>query len=719
MRTSFINLFKIIQVLSYFFLLVKKIRTVKTTKNHMCQNVYFDYKRNTCNTCDGILLDGQCFEKCLCKNNETLQILDKSLSTFGKCVKISGDGIKKNLADDALCFFNNSNVCINNSIFDGENCGRCIDNFNYVNRLGCIPDILSDLSRSESLDDVYPTSDGKFFHQKKWHERYIKIEQTPGVSFNPSQEDFGLNVWLEKIKCSAGLIQSCQFLINLCTLHMFNDEVCENELGLSSLLKKKNYSYYISETVINDQSLVDFEVSFDKKTKSVNLHELEYYIAKWDKKGNYLGMHRLRHELNLCTKTYEDSNDFYLFGATSQKICNVSLIKMHESEPYFYELYLRNSKTNKMIDSPIPVLVYNSNNQNGRDNLNGEVDFENIDQIKFYRRFFTVFPIAKESKFAFAQTIELKTKLQNIGGSSKIYLPYLKIIYNVATTSDQYTPQVIFRSDYYMDMDNLVRGFMIIFWVLLIIVIFMVFCRMYVWTILNPQRLSRDVYVWYFLINFLMKLFKFYGAFAFFYSWGVTAYLYIFYKLQYRPYILLWSYDYPYNKFDEKFNIIWGLGCTCYGLYMFFRIYQQCNFDIFFVDWEHDKNLLMANGNDKAVKTYKGAWRAIHVANQFNILQKERTISIPFCFCCLLMFWYSPNLHWNRYAQDVPNVTWVSDSPEHILLRHFVVSFILFVSGVCQYVLRRLIQFVYPMKKVEFRPLFSQQHLSLYSSGES
>ena len=52
-------------------------------------------------------------------------------------------------------------------------------------------------------------------------------------------------------------------------------------------------------------------------------------------------------------------------------------------------------------------------------------------------------------------------------------------------------------------------------------------------------------------------------------------------------------------------------------------------------------------------------------------------------------------------------MTFVEDSPESKLLRYFIATFLLFISGITQYYIRRILQFIFPMKKMEFLDLCS------------
>ena len=152
---------------------------------------------------------------------------------------------------------------------------------------------------------------------------------------------------------------------------------------------------------------------------------------------------------------------------------------------------------------------------------------------------------------------------------------------------------------------------------------------------------------------------------------------------------------------------------------MLYRIWQQCNFDIFFVDWEHDKDILVNNMNDIRSEKYRGAWRGLHIANQFNELQKKRTMSIEFCFVWLIMLWYYQETHWSTYAESVPTVSYVEGSPENYILRHCIATFVLFIAGISQYIVVRLVQLWIPLKKTEFLDLCSVSNVSVFILDQS
>ena len=161
---------------------------------------------------------------------------------------------------------------------------------------------------------------------------------------------------------------------------------------------------------------------------------------------------------------------------------------------------------------------------------------------------------------------------------------------------------------------------------------------------------------------------------------------------------------------------------------MFYRIACQVNFDIFFVDWEHDKeifsNTIAATELETEIKSkylkYRGAWRLLHVANQFNALQSKRAISIYFTFMWIILLYYRAGRYgwWIRELSYPRKNEEVDNSPANYLLRHFLVSVIVLGVGAIQFVIVRLFQMWIPLKKTEFLDLCSVANISIFILDE-
>ena len=417
-------------------------------------------------------------------------------------------------------------------------------------------------------------------------------------------------------------------------------------------------------------------------------------------------MNPIGNEMILCYQSYNDTVDFRKFGNTiliEECAINLALLGKDNYTTYFYQMYLKLGDNNFQS---IPVRIENNDN-NPSDNI--------------VKRFFIAYQYENttdQKSFILADSIKFEVRLlnENPESLSHMQMPILKIHYKL-TSYDPYNgdpnEEFMFSSNYYMDTSKIMKLIRIFFSICFVLVFLAVAARMYVWCILNPSSLTKDSYPCYFLINLFAKIFKYFGIIMFFFTWAITAYWYIFYKCQYRPFVFFPDLFERYKVHYRKFDILWGLACGCYGLYMFFRIYEQINCDIFFIDWEHEKDILETVMGKTTNKPYKSPWRSIHIVNQYNLLQKSKTISFNFCFIVFLMFYYSNYLEWHNYTHLVPNVSFANHSPPNRLLRQFLATFIIFITGAAQYVLRRIIQPWLPTPTTEFLDLCSVANVSV------
>ena len=422
-------------------------------------------------------------------------------------------------------------------------------------------------------------------------------------------------------------------------------------------------------------------------------------------------MSKLSDELVLCTSTYNDTADFLSFATSLKNECELDLnqFRSRSYKMMFYELYLNNN--GNLIS--IPVETYNLLNDVEKESESLMKRFFMIDNLSKIGASDGYYEQVEPVNIRYAKTVKFKVKIQDEYRKSRIYMPVLKITY---AESEDASAKVTFKSVYYMDFNNVKNGINGLFWVMFVLSLVVVVFRMIVWARLNPSKHNEGIYCCYTSVTLLFMAFKYFGLFMFVFTSGVSAYWYIFFKLQYRPYVLFPDEDEKSTeKYETQFYIVWGLGMCSFCVYMFYRLFQQTNYDVFFIDWEHEKDVLVNNmKEDKTTEKYKGAWRSLHVANMFNQLQQQRTISIPLCFCIFFMLWYYDKTRWNEYAMTVPNFRPVSTCNEHFLLRHCIITFVLFVSGLTQYALVRLVQLWLPLKKTEFLDLCSVSNISVF-----
>lgn len=125
----------------------------------------------------------------------------------------------------------------------------------------------------------------------------------------------------------------------------------------------------------------------------------------------------------------------------------------------------------------------------------------------------------------------------------------------------------------------------------------------------------------------------------------------------------------------------------------------------------------MKNANELRTEKYRGAWRLLYVANQFNKLQTRRSISLSFCFCWLILAW--GYLKWDEHINSVPINLVSPNSPDNYVLMHFLGSFVLLIAGLGHLIYARFFQLWIPLKKQEFVDLCCVANISLFILDQS
>jgi hypothetical protein len=400
-------------------------------------------------------------------------------------------------------------------------------------------------------------------------------------------------------------IKACQILANICVLQMYNLQLVPCQLykfinDLQPAQRNKNlgakenmpWLYYIgnSTEILNNTERVKFTPSFDPNDP-LYVNKIDLYIAKYDYEGNYFGMKRLSNELNLCTNDNEKTKSFMQFGNSVSIKCNIDFYRYLRGNytTYFYELFMFDQTTNEMID--IPIMIDNAKNEKEGWKRNNETNPSNW---LLTRRFFMIDNIAglegQGSYFnnealpkaiRYAHIVNFKVTLQSNRYDSKIFLPYVEIFYKTKRLVDVKeipTSEVIFQSNYLMDISHLYRIFTIVFIVIIIIISINLLVNMYSWYQMNPPELSPDNHTLWMLTTFLFTLMKLWGFYIFWFTFSCLGYFYIFFKLQYQVFIFL----FPTSKMvfwdiHRPHDVVWGIGCASYFIYLLYKIYDCSN----------------------------------------------------------------------------------------------------------------------------------------------
>ena len=157
-------------------------------------------------------------------------------------------------------------------------------------------------------------------------------------------------------------------------------------------------------------------------------------------------MEPLTNQVTLCSESYEDSERYRSFGSLLVQSCSIDLTKYlsRNYTMYFYELFLLDPKTQKLID--IPIMIDNIPNPKSLDSKlsnNGTTP----DNWILTRRFFLIdnlsalqtlnsFNLGTDEPIAirFPKLIKMIILLQNTK-EPKIMTPYVEILYKAKLTT--------------------------------------------------------------------------------------------------------------------------------------------------------------------------------------------------------------------------------------------------------------------------------------------
>lgn len=153
------------------------------------------------------------------------------------------------------------------------------------------------------------------------------------------------------------------------------------------------------------------------------------------------------------------------------------------------------------------------------------------------------------------------------------------------------------------------------------------------------------------------------------------------------------------------FEIVLGCVLSLKILVVWYKIYQQCDIDIFFLDRERKK--------EENSLTSPNAWRLIFVANEFNEMQMMQYVSMEFT-----LLWYCffmQGLGWRNWAAHDPDFD--ENIHDSVLDKQqtFAISVcIMLIIGIVQFAIRRVFAFLMPLPMHNFVDLCSVTNISVF-----
>jgi meckelin len=399
---------------------------------------------------------------------------------------------------------------------------------------------------------------------------------------------------------------------------------------------------------------------------------LEFMLAKYSLDGDFLGFEDMGTQPFYCEmqppRTADGggksrSTKWLKFGTGYSEQYSCDLSTLLGTEQYFYDPYLLDTATGELF--PVPVLNTNlkSTSSNRLPNENAGAADEEDD--KFTRRFFW-YDVASgldgdslsPSFIRYASDIRLTVQLDS---SERIHPPILEITYvdvdplTWDATPSLQTPTVSFHVDYTMDTSNFWGILQPFFAVAMVLVGLAVLWRLRNWSVRTTRKdvaVPQVQVVTYLTIDWPMV---FQGALLaahtfvlvmFPFTFALCGYWFVFFKLQESAYLLMPSDRYGAGGDYGPIMLMINLLFFCQLVHVLHAIWQQCNTDVFLLDWE--------KGSKGGSSSHVSVWRRIMVANEWNELQTVRRTSISFTLLWLSYLLVGLGLEYNATTQ--PNL---------------------------------------------------------------
>lgn len=603
-----------------------------------CSDKKFDISSLECSSCDNTLNESISLDQSSC----LLCDIDSAIFniSINKCQCDSYNKYLSELEDKKICNQCPINHAVESLINNGDNyeCILCeypkiIDN-NANNKCLCPSGFIeTQLGKKcvSSSNLTYITNDYTLSASKEISYKNIDTLEIITIENSLLFDYYFLD---SAINCKIyNDIKSCQILANLCVLTMYNKlhNSCKlfieivNNVNINSNSRyftnwKQNlpFLFYSDNNILTSTSL--------SSSISINLNDkLTLILIKYSMNGTMIGYKEHEYELFYFCKDYININDqskFTKIGYNTQIKCSYDLSKIlnnnnntNYDELIFYDPYLYISSQNKYY--PLPIYINNINNDDG---------------YKIVRRFFISDNFASNNQILiYLKSVKFKVNIYS-ENKNKIYPPLIEIEYGMIKISSDSSKvvSISFNGVYITDLTNFKISVIILFIITLILIILKWIYNIYRYQKIQLLQEKNTDLIW--LVRIILIGFGVSSHLFFWYLFFISSYCYLSFKGQSNIKFLL-----PLDN-DSILISFKGLLIYCFFAKLFhflMLIYDQCNIDISFIDWEKPKGNIMKN----TMQNYSiSCWRKLFIANKWNQLSIYRNIDLSFIFLIFLLF---------------------------------------------------------------------------------
>ncbi|XP_042563376.1 meckelin-like [Clupea harengus] len=414
--------------------------------------------------------------------------------------------------------------------------------------------------------------------------------------------------------------------------------------------------------------------------------KLPLMLASYNASGGFLGWEDVTGGiLQLCPDTQPRLNAVYLFGATYQHSCSISVQELLTKypKPVFHQLFLRHHDNDGTVMVwPIPIQSQIS---------------ESRTSVHSVQRFFLVDGLTgrADSLMSPPRSVHYLSSLMfsvHIPTSSPGAKPPLQVSlqYRTARVADEARVQVSFAVTYSMDEVSMHLATTISVAVLSVVALLVTLVETSSWS----RRSGQQTLNFTTLMKFLAFLSGNLANTFFLVTFGTGVFWLVAYKAQRS--IVTTTLPSPGGNIETYFKSYVSLAFILKALQLLHLLVVQLSIDIFLIDWERPQNKPRGLGpspSGPVASAAPSAWRRLLVANEWNELQAMRRISPVFQLLAALLLLQVVGLV-NLATSDLQlNLQLGGDghsSPSSLILRHGIITSVWLGLGLLQVLMYHL-----------------------------
>ena len=491
----------------------------------------------------------------------------------------------------------------------------------------------------------------------------------------------GAHLYQAAYHCRMGDDSQCNALANFCVLTLYDlaTAPCILYRALQTLESCRGtacevpttmpWLYYLraSPLILQSEELT-MRIALEPRRNFV--HRLEFVLSSYSWNGTWLGNTLVTDQFSLCDIPSAQADAFNEVGANRKTFCWLNqrwYLKAPETQ--FHELFIRDSD-GRLVPVPVlldwsnvdlaPQTVHDPNIYREGEQAGGEpAPFGYRRRFYFYDNIGAVPDQGGEIQGVnFARRIMVLVSLQQTH-SSRIFTPLMIIQYTGVDTSGFYQntellygqvgrlrtnrtegPFTTFGSQevkFSMSASRTERALMITLTTFCCLCFFSAWARTYGWMRRQQNVLVGMLALMRFILyacNHVANCFTLIVVLT-------SGWFYLFYKHQSSVEFLL--PDSSRYLFAMLYTAV-----SVKGVYVIYRLLEQCKIDWFVIDWERSRGTLLRENKEAEVTM----WRSTFVANELNELQVYRIWNPLFCIVIIMAF--LEGLRYRDLAMTVP-----------------------------------------------------------------